>query len=104
MTNGVKNGAKKKLLEKYELRLYVSGSTEKSLRAIKNLREICEEYLLGRYDLKVIDIYQQPALAKGEQIIAVPTLIKLLPGKLKRFIGDLSDRQKVIFGLDIIPI
>ena len=77
--------------------------TSRSTRAIANIKEICEEHLKGRYDLRVIDIYQQPVLAKGEQIIAVPTLIKKLPPPLRRLIGDLSDRKRVLIGLDIKP-
>ena len=85
----------------YILRLYVAGNTPKSAQAIINIREICETHLKGRYQLEVIDIYQQSALAKGEQIIAVPTLIKYLPLPLKRVIGDLSKTEQVIFGLDL---
>lgn len=73
------------------------------MRAISNIKEICEARLKGRYSLRVIDIYQQPALAKGEQIVAVPTLIKHLPPPLRRIIGDLSDRERVLIGLDIRP-
>ncbi len=85
----------------YILRLYVAGNSPRSAQAIMNIREICEERLKGRYQLEVIDIYQQSALAKGEQIIAVPTLIKYLPLPLKRIIGDLSKTDRVIFGLDL---
>ena len=88
---------------KYVLRLYVAGMTPKSTRAIANIKRICDEHLAGRYELKVIDIYQQPKLAKGEQIIAAPTLIKKLPLPLRRFIGDLSDTERIIFGLDLRP-
>ncbi|MBI3569363.1 MAG: circadian clock protein KaiB [Gemmatimonadetes bacterium] len=88
---------------RYELRLYVAGLTPRSMRAISNIKEICEARLKGRYSLRVIDIYQQPALAKGEQIVAVPTLIKHLPPPLRRIIGDLSDRERVLIGLDIRP-
>jgi circadian clock protein KaiB len=84
-----------------ELRLYVAGMTPRSARAIANAKKICEELLKGRYDLRVIDIYQQPVLAKGDQIIAVPTLIKKLPPPLRRIIGDLSNRERVLIGLDI---
>ena len=87
--------------EKYVLRLYVTGMTPKSTRAISNLKKVCEEYLEGRYDLQVIDIYQQPTLAKGEQIIAAPTLIKKLPVPLRKFIGDMSDTEKILLGLDV---
>ena len=87
----------------YVLRLYITGSTPKSMRAVENIKEICEKHLKGRYDLEVIDIYQQPALAKGEQIVAVPTLLKKLPPPLRRIIGDLSNTEKVLYGLDIKP-
>ena len=86
---------------RYVLRLYVTGMTPRSGRAIKNLQAICDEYLPGRYDLEVVDIYQQPALARGEQIIAAPTLIKKLPLPLRRVIGDLSSTERVMVGLDI---
>ena len=88
---------------RYVLRLYVTGMTPRSVRAIKNLKEICEEHLRGQYDLEIIDIYQQPVLAKGEQIVAVPTLIKKLPSPLRRFVGDMSDIDKVLLGLDLRP-
>jgi circadian clock protein KaiB len=87
--------------EKYVLKLYISGSTSKSVKAIQNIKKICEEHLLGRYNLQIIDIHQQPMLAKGEQIIAVPTLIKKLPAPLRTFIGDLSNTEKILFGLDL---
>jgi circadian clock protein KaiB len=87
----------------YVLRLYVAGLNRLSLRAIENLKKICEENLQGRYELEVIDIYQQPVLARGEQIIAAPTLIKKLPLPLRRFIGDLSQTEKIIVGLDLKP-
>lgn len=85
----------------YILRLYIAGNTPKSAQAIINIRDICESRLKGRYQLEVIDIYQQTRLAKGEQIIAAPTLIKYLPLPLKRIIGDLSKTERVIFGLDL---
>ena len=88
---------------KYVLRLYVTGTTPKSVRAIRNIRKICDEQLKGAYDLEVIDIYQQPLLAKGEQIIAVPTLLKKLPLPLRRFIGDMSDTEQILLGLDFRP-
>lgn len=87
--------------ERYVLRLYVTGMTPRSTRAVENVRTICEEHLKGRYDLEVIDIYQQPTLAKGEQIIAAPTLIKKLPLPLRRVIGDLSSTERVLIGLDL---
>jgi circadian clock protein KaiB len=89
--------------EEYVLRLYVAGLTPRSQMAIKNIQKICEEHLKGRYDLEVIDVYQKPVLAKGEQIIAAPTLIKKLPLPLRRFIGDLSDSERVVLGLDLRP-
>ena len=89
--------------EKYILRLYVAGMTPRSQTAIKNIKKICEEHLKGRYDLEVIDVYQKPVLAKGEQIIAAPTLIRKLPLPLRRFIGDLSDSERILLGLDLRP-
>ena len=89
--------------ERYVLRLYVTGMTPRSRRAIENVRRICEEHLPGQYDLEVIDIYQQPTLAKGEQIIAAPTLIKKLPLPLRRVIGDMSSTDRVLLGLDLRP-
>ena len=89
--------------ERYVLRLYVTGMTRRSMRAIENVRKICEEHLQGRYDLEVIDVYQQPTLAKGEQIIAAPTLIKKLPLPLRRVIGDMTNTERVLLGLDIRP-
>ncbi len=87
----------------YLLRLYVTGSTPRSLRAIANLQKICEEHLHGRYDLEVIDLYKQPQLAAGDQIVALPTLIKQLPPPLCRIIGDMSDTERVLVGLDVRP-
>ena len=85
----------------YVLRLYVAGSTPQSLRAITNVKKFCEEYLKGRYELEVVDLYQQPQLAQGEQIIAAPTLIKKLPLPLRRIIGDMSKTERVLVGLDL---
>ena len=87
--------------ERYVLKLYVTGMTPRSMRAIENVRAICEEHLQGRYELEVVDIYQQPVLAKGEQIVAAPTLIKKLPAPLRRIIGDLSNKERVLIGLDL---
>lgn len=87
--------------QKYVLRLYVTGATARSRNAIVNINAICHEHLQGKYDLEVIDIHQKPALAKDEQIVAAPTLIKQLPLPLRRIIGDLSDRESVLFGLDL---
>jgi len=86
---------------KYVLRLYVCGSTSRSARAVDNIKRVCEQYLQNRYDLEVIDVYQQPNLARDEQIVAVPTLIKRLPLPLRRLIGDMSNQEKVLFGLDL---
>ena len=94
---------KKAPKEKYVLRLYVTGMTPKSTRAVQNIKKICDEALHGRCDLEVIDIYQRPVLAQGEQIIATPTLVKKLPLPLRRFIGDLSDMERIILGLDLRP-
>lgn len=87
--------------ETYLLRLYVTGSTPHSMRAIENIKKICEEHLKGRYELEVIDLYQKPNLANGEQIIAAPTLIKKLPQPLRRIIGDMSNTERVLVGLDL---
>ena len=86
---------------RYVLRLYITGSTARSARAISNIRKICEEHLEGRYDLEVVDICQHPTLAEGEQIIAAPTLIKELPLPLRRFIGDMSQTGRILLGLDL---
>jgi circadian clock protein KaiB len=85
----------------YVLRLYVTGTTPRSTRAISNIRKICEEHLEGRYELEVVDICQHPMLAKGEQIIAAPTLIRELPLPLRRFIGDMSQTGRILLGLDL---
>lgn len=86
---------------KYILRLYVTGSSGRSLRAVSNLKKLCEEHLSDEYDLEVIDIYENPAAAREEQIIAAPTLIKQLPQPIRRFVGDLSNTEKLLIGLDI---
>lgn len=87
----------------YVLRLYVTGATAASARAIANLKALCERRLKGRFQLEVIDIFQKPALAEGEHIIAAPTLVRVLPAPLRRFIGDLSDLDGKLFGLDACP-
>jgi circadian clock protein KaiB len=87
--------------EQYVLRLYVAGLTPRSRLAIANITGICEEFLQGRYDLQVIDVFQRPVLAREEQIVATPTLVKRLPAPLRRFIGDLSEKEKVLVGLDL---
>lgn len=92
---------RKEASSRYILKLYVAGQSPKSVAAIANIKKICEENLLGQYDLEVIDLYQQPQLAQGEQIIAVPTLIRKLPVPLRRIIGDMSNTERVLIGLDI---
>jgi circadian clock protein KaiB len=87
--------------QRYVLKLYITGATPASSRALVNIRQICEEHLKERYDLEVIDISQHPTLAKGEQIIAAPTFIKKLPTPLRRFIGDLSQTDRILLGLDL---
>src|SRR5262249_15318537 len=88
---------------RYVLRLYVTGTTPRSIAAIENVRRICDSHLRGRYALQVIDLYQQAPLARGEQIVAAPTLVKQLPLPLRRLIGDMSDTERVLMGLDIVP-
>jgi circadian clock protein KaiB len=95
--------AAKRSLAKYVLRLYVTGMTPKSTQAIANVQKLCEKHLAGSYELEVIDIYQQPTLAKGEQIIATPTLIKKLPLPLRKLIGDMSDTERLLVGIDLKP-
>ena len=89
--------------EKYILRLYVAGINPRSSAAIRSVTAICEEHLPNRYDLEIIDIYQQPTLAKGEQIIAAPTLIKKLPLPLRRLIGNMASKDRILVGLDLLP-
>ena len=88
----------------FNLRLYVAGQTPKSLAAIANLKKICEENLAGRYKIEVVDLVVTPQLAAGDQIVAIPTLVRRLPPPLKRMIGDLSNSEKVIVGLDLRPV
>jgi circadian clock protein KaiB len=88
---------------RFVLRLYVSGMTTRSRQAIDNIRQLCEEHLPGRYDLEIIDIYQQPALAKEGQVIAAPTLVKTLPLPLRKVIGDMSDPGRIMVVLGIVP-
>jgi len=87
--------------EPYVLRLYITGMTPRSTEAFSSIKAICEKYLHGRYDLEVIDIYQQPALARDEQIIAAPTLVKKLPAPLRRLVGNLSQEERVLIGLGL---
>jgi circadian clock protein KaiB len=85
----------------YLLKLYITGTTPRATKALVNIRKLCEEHLSGRYDLEIIDISQHPTLAEGEQIIAAPTLIKKLPLPLRRFIGDMSQTERILLGLDL---
>ena len=87
----------------YVLKLYVAGMTPKSSTAIRSVTDICEEHLKGRYTLEVVDIYQRPTLAQGEQIIAAPTLIKKLPEPLRKMIGDMANKDRILIGLDLRP-
>ena len=86
---------------KYVLRLYVTGTTAKSLRAVENLKKLCDEHLEGRCEVEIIDIYQQPIIAKDGQILAAPTLVKELPPPVRKFIGDLSNTERILAGLDL---
>ena len=95
--------AQTEIVSGYNLRLYVAGQTPKSLTAIVNLKRICEENLAGRYTIDVIDLLVTPQLAEGDQIVAVPTLVRRLPPPIKRIIGTLSDTERVLVGLDIRP-
>jgi circadian clock protein KaiB len=101
ITRALMKKAKESDKQKYVLRLYVAGMNPQSSQAIQNITRICEEHLKGRYDLQIIDIYQQPALAQSEQIIAVPTLIKKLPLPLRKFIGNMADNGRILIGLDL---
>ena len=101
LTEPVKAVTSETTADTFVLCLYVAGQTPKSMAAIANLKKICEEYLQGRYLLDVIDLYQQPELAQGEQIIALPTLIKKSPLPLRRIIGDMSNTERVLVGLDL---
>lgn len=87
----------------WNLRLYVAGQTPKSIRAFDNLKKICEEYLAGQYTIEIIDLVKSPQLAKDDQIFAIPTLIRKLPAPLKKLIGDLSDTERIVVGLDLRP-
>jgi len=99
----VPSNADKAADEIWNLRLYVAGQTPKSLAAFANLKKLCEEHLAGRYRIEVIDLLEQPQLAGGDQILAIPTLVRKLPEPLKRIIGDLSDHERTLVGLDLKP-
>jgi circadian clock protein KaiB len=87
--------------EMFDLRLYVAGQTPKAIRAFANLRKICEEHLAGRYTIEVIDLIENPQLGRGDQILALPTLVRKLPAPIKKIIGDLSNTERVLVGLDL---
>jgi circadian clock protein KaiB len=89
---------------KYELRLYVAGKTAKSVTALTNLKKYCEDHLQGQYSIEVIDLLVQPQLAEGDQILAIPTLVRKVPEPIRKIIGDLSDKEKVLVGLNIRPV
>jgi circadian clock protein KaiB len=87
--------------ENWELRLYVAGQTPKSVAALKNLKKYCEEHLKGKYTIEIIDLLKQPQLAEGDQILAIPTLVRKVPVPIRKIIGDLSNEERVLVGLDI---
>jgi circadian clock protein KaiB len=95
--------ANEKASLEYQLRLYVAGQTPKSIAAVDNLNRICEEHLAGRYRIEVVDLLVNPKLAAGDQILAVPTLVRHLPEPIKKIIGDLSNEERVLVGLDVQP-
>ena len=95
--------ARKAKAETYILRLYVAGQTPKSVAAFDNLKKICEEHLAGRYKLQVVDLLENPKLARGDQILAIPTLVRKLPEPVRKIIGDLSNTERVLIGLDLLP-
>ena len=88
----------------YDLRLYVAGQTPKSIRAFGNLKKFCEEHLPGKYTIEIIDLLKNPQLARGDQIVAIPTLVRKLPEPIRKIIGDLSNTERVLVGLDIRPV
>jgi len=90
--------------KKWELRLYVAGETEKSVKALTNLKRYCEEHLKGQYKIEVIDLLEKPQLAEGDQILAIPTLVRKVPEPIRKIIGDLSNEEKVLVGLNIKPL
>ena len=92
----------KKADDHYQLRLYVAGQTPKSIKAFANLKKICEEHLKGRYSIEVIDLIENPKLAKGDQILAIPTLVRKLPPPIRKIIGDLPNTERVLIGLNIV--
>jgi circadian clock protein KaiB len=97
------NNVKKNKPEMWNLRLYIAGQTPKSIAAFANLKQICEEHLKGKYTIEVVDLLENPKLAKGDQILAIPTLVRKLPPPIRKIIGDLSNTERVIVGLDMYP-
>jgi circadian clock protein KaiB len=89
--------------EIWQLRLYVAGQTPKSITALANLKQICERHLAGKYDIEIVDLVKDPTLARGDQILAIPTLVRKLPSPIRKIIGDLSDTERVLVGLDLRP-
>lgn len=102
-TNGHSPQADGSESNRWNLRLYVAGQTPRSLTAFRNLKEICEEYLKGKYHIEVVDLMENPTLARGDQILAIPTLVRKLPQPIRKIIGDLSNTERVLVGLDIQP-
>ncbi len=96
-------GTKKPVKAKWDLRLYIAGQTPRSVTALDNLRKLCDEHLPGRYNIEVIDLLKDPGLARGDQIVAVPTLVRKLPEPVRKIIGDLSNTERVLIGLDLRP-
>lgn len=96
--HGAKSGPRE-----YELRLYVAGQSARAVAALSNLKKICEEHLKGRYSVEVIDLLEHPQLARGDQILAIPTLVRKLPSPIKKIVGDLSNSERVLVGLDLKP-
>jgi circadian clock protein KaiB len=90
--------------EQWNLRLYVAGQTPKSIAALANLRKVCEEHLAGKYTIEIIDLLVNPQLARGDQIVAIPTLVRKLPEPMRRIIGDMSNTERVLVGLDLRPL
>lgn len=91
----------KEVTQQWELRLYIAGQTPRSVTALKNIKKYCEEHLAGQYSIEVIDLLKQPQLAEGDQIFAIPTLVRKIPVPIRKIIGDLSNKEKVLVGLDI---
>lgn len=94
----------KEKVETWELKLYVAGKTPKSVAALGNLQKYCEEHLKGKYKIEVIDLLEKPQLAEGDQILAIPTLVRKVPEPIRKIIGDLSNEEKVLVGLNIVPV